>query len=159
MQSTTEHDLEGCNLASGNFDCLLHKVKNLEKAHRKCRSVNKRFDAIVNVMILLTSAAVTSLESLLDITRHEYHVTIAKICLSGVTTFLASLNMTFDNASKAASHHEVSRLYMELSVKIIQAQLVEHDPMSYQELLTQFSEIRRDSIGLFGFVSKRYNIS
>lgn len=150
--------LEGnCNLYSGNFNCLLKKVKNLEKAHRKCRGINKKMDTILNIFILLTSAAVTSLESLLDVTKHEYQVTIAKVVLSGITTFLAGLNMTFDNAAKSSTHHEVSRLYMQLGINIEKAMLIK-DQTKYKQLLDEYSEIRKDSIGLFGFVRKQYQI-
>lgn len=149
---------EGCSLASGKFDCLLREVKNLEKAHRKCRGINKKLDTLLNVLILLSSAGVTSLESLLDLTKNSYQVMIAKIILSGFCTFAAGLNMTFNNSQKAESHHFKSREYMELGIKIMQAQLIK-DQTQYPQLLTQFSDIRKESIGLFGWVRRKYSVS
>lgn len=145
------------------FESLHIRVKKHASAHRKCRTINTRFHSVINILMLICSAAVTSLESLLDITKNDYEVQVVKITLSGMITFLASLNTLYNNGEKAAIHDSCSKSYTNLAYKI-EAHI--HDisnnqtiPIqNYSDFLKEFAKVKSEAIGIFGCVRKQLKI-
>ena len=145
------------NIQITELNGLHRRVLNHANAHRKCRGINNRMHSLINVLMLIFSAAVTSLEALLDITKNEYEVQIVKISFAGIVTFLASLNSLYNNGEKAALHDYCNKSYTQLAYEI-EAQIHSHNDSEYSEYLNKFAKIKSDSIGIFGFVRKIYKI-
>ena len=112
---------------------------------------------MINVLMLIFSAAVTSLEALLDITKNEYEVQIVKISFAGIVTFLASLNSLYNNGEKAALHDSCNKSYAQLAFEI-EGAINSQQNSDYSVYLNKFAKIKSDAIGIFGFVRKIYKI-
>ena len=138
---------------------LKQTIKNLENAHRKCCQINRHMDTLINVTMMISSATVACLESLItsDVQQHEYHVQVCKIVLSSLVTLLAALNQLFNNSAKSESHHTLCRNYLMLGLKIDQY-IAKNEYDKYIDILQEFSDTRVGSIGIFNFVRKMYSI-
>ena len=155
-------DIEMSSTSNGsvidNFKDLHKKIKNLENAHRRCRDINKKFDTIINILILLTSTIVTCLEAMMDITDDNDMIQYLKIILAGTCASFAGLNQIFNNSEKAELHHSTTRLYFSLSNKIDLNIKLNKSYNDYKECLDEYTDIRRNSIGLFPSIRKIYKI-
>lgn len=138
---------------------LKSTVKNLENAHRRCSQINRCMDTTINGLVLLCSGTVACLESLVssEVTRHEHHVQVSKIFLSGFVSVLAAFNQLFNNSAKSETHHTLCRNYMLLGLKIDQY-IATNEHTKYIDLLKEFTDTRVGSIGLFEFVRNRYGV-
>ena len=136
---------------------LYDKVKNFEYAHRLCREINKRFDIIINVLMLVTSTIITCLESLMDLTDNDETIKILKISLAGTCATLAGLNQIFNNSEKAEKHHTTSRKYFELANNIDTSIALQEEDR-YAEYSLVFKDIRKESLGLFPYARRQYSI-
>ena len=148
---------EEANESTVTLQSLKKECRKLERAHKQCRSINGKLHNFLGITILVSSAGVTCLETLVDYTIHDSYIHIVRVCLASLVTCLSAISQFFQNSAKSEKHHAVSRQYLSLSIEIDKS-LIKNEA-DVLEKLDNFNKIRSESIGLFSCVRKQNNIS
>ena len=138
------------------LNTLRSKAQKFEKAHKSCREINQQFHSILGILILTSSASVTCLESIIDLTNHVRVIGMIRIILASVVTALVATQNFFENNTKAERHHSVSRQYSSLVIEIDKLKVAGDGNVI--QILDKFNDIRSTSVSLFPRVRRSLHI-
>lgn len=138
------------------FSKLKANAQKLERAHKECRGINNKIHGFLGIIMLISSSTVTCLETIVDYSIYKDELHMVRIVMASLVTLVAALSQYFENGKKSEIHHSISREYFSLQINIDKAIIKKENNII--DYLDQYNAIRSSSIGIFGWIRKRYAI-